>query len=349
LAIEYAYSFRNLRPTGSVIWLASRGFWRLSQSIKATARRLSTLPLGIHNVPTLINWLQEKFCGAWLLILDDLSFEKFPDREQNLLIETVTRLEAPSGQVLITTKPSNWMEIASFSNSGLILVSKFSCEESLTFVDLKASKSTLPGPKKSCLVEILDHVPSALNLALSYWLENCDTERGATMLQEFISEETNQAGGLHEKAVLPARRSLLRLIMSQLREESQLALNILYLMSVLDIQGVPLTLLTLCCNQSHEGWRYGFHRAVRKLITLSMIHCSHDQFTLFLDEDIRLCIDEKMKSEGNLILWQENGVEFVAEVFPDGESVYWPQCEDLPHALTALTYHLLISFHAVPC
>jgi tetratricopeptide (TPR) repeat protein len=100
-----------------------------------------------------------------------------------------------------------------------------------------------------------------------------------------------------------------------------------------------MTLLTLCYEDSDDNWRLNFRRALRRLLSLSLIQSSHDQFTLFLDKSTQIHIYQEMESNGILGMWQQKAVEVLAKIFPDSNTTYWPQCETLlPHVLTVLTY-----------
>ena len=282
-----------------------------------------------------MRYLQE-LRGNWLLVLDDLSFESFPEEEKSQLLEELNAFEFSSGRVLATSTVSEW-EAAS-SSFGVIQLPPLSREESFQFLERRLIDTSLADDEKNSIVEALHRQPLALHIASSYMLESEEIAKSAGALLALKPSMPLNMIAPEEKPSHPLR-SVLDLSLGRLKEENQSALELLYLMSVLDKQGIPITLLTLCCDTLDDNWRLSFRRAIRKLLSSSLIQSSLDQFTLFLDEPTQIHIHEKMEGDRILAAWQQKAVQILAEIFPDAGSTHWRQCETLlPHAQAVLAY-----------
>lgn len=264
------------------------------------------------------------------MVLDDLSFESFPPKEKTQLLETLKALGLHSGRVLITSTMSDWE--ASPSSFGIMAIPALSREESFQLLDSRLLGTRFADDEKRAVVEDSYHHPLALNLACSYILESEEISQG------FIKPTRPGNTSAAEETPAP-QQSILDLSLGWLKEENESSLQLLYLMSVLDIQGIPITLLTLCYDVSDDNWRLRFRRALRKLLSLSLIQMSHDQSTVFLNKSTQIRTHQKLESDGILGTWQQKAVEVLAKIFPGSDATYWRQCETLlPHVLAVLLF-----------
>jgi tetratricopeptide (TPR) repeat protein len=294
----------------------------------------------IVDISTLMKWLG-KNGGPWLLILDDISFYGFSDNQKRSFFDTMTDFNAVSesaGKVLVTSRdPGDWEKFLTLSDFTSISITSFSRKEAFDFLDLRLPTKSFSGDELESFVESVGHLPLSLNLASSYWMENKRTLMEGALLPNCMLSKLRQHS-LDQIAVLPSYYPVVGTLVDELETENPLALKVLCFMSVIDIQGVPLTLLTLCCDQ-RSRWQSDFRRALRKLHTDSMIQSSQDGSTLFLEEAVRDYVHQKMRSEETLTFWEGKAVEYLVEVFPEGDESFWPYCETLlPHSLAALTY-----------
>lgn len=274
-----------------------------------------------------MRWLQEELRCNWLLVLDDLSFESFPEEEKSQLLEALKGFKYSSGRLLTTSTISEWE--ASSSSFDVIQLPTLPREECFQVLKGRLIDTSLTDDEKSSIGEVLDHHPLALHLASSYLLESEDITKSAGALLAL-----KPRGPLD---TIAPQDSVLDLSLDQLKHANPSALELLYLISVLDIQGIPITLLTLCGDTWYDNWRLVFRRAIRKLLSSSLIRSSLDQFTLFLDEPTQIYIHKKLDSDGTLAIWQQKAVQILSEIFPDGNSTYWRQCETLlPHTKAIL-------------
>jgi tetratricopeptide (TPR) repeat protein len=287
-----------------------------------------------------MRWLT-KTGGSWLLVLDDLSFVAYSDNEKRSFFDTMTDFNTvlqSSGKVLVTSRNlDDWEKYSTLSDFTSIPITSFSRKEAFDFLDLRLPTKSFSGDELESFAASVCDSPLSLNLATSYWMENEISLMQEALLPNCMLLNLRQHT-LDQTEGLPSYYPVVRIMVDELGAENPLALEMLCFMSVVDIQGVPLILLTLCCNQTSR-WRSDFHRALRKLFTVSMLQRSQDGSTLFLDGAIRDYMHEKMKSEQTLTFWEGKAVEYLAEVFPEGDETFWPQCETLlPHALAVLTY-----------
>lgn len=122
--------------------------------------------------------------------------------------------------------------------------------------------------------------------------------------------------------------------LNQVRVENPRAIEILYLMSVLDEDGVQETLLI----DQHENIR-GFHAATRKLQRFSLVSTSEDGQHFWLPSLERTFVRNELKEQKLLSTWQRNATELLIARFPPGDESYWRGCRALlPHVQRALEY-----------
>jgi tetratricopeptide (TPR) repeat protein len=122
--------------------------------------------------------------------------------------------------------------------------------------------------------------------------------------------------------------------LNQVRVENPRAIEILYLMSVLDEAGVQETLLI----DQHENVR-GFHAATRKLQRFSLVGTSEDGQHFWLPSLERTFVRNELIEQKLLSTWQRNAIELLIDRFPPGDESYWRGCRALlPHVQRALEY-----------
>ncbi|OBT70831.1 hypothetical protein VF21_10112 [Pseudogymnoascus sp. 05NY08] len=342
VALEYVYRVVDQYPALSVFWASAQNKARLEQSFNDIAKA-AKVPnqdkVGCDIVRLVFEWLSNT-SSHWLLVIDSLD-----DAEVLYYLPVRARQEIPNvrgGQIIITTRDRRIALLLS-RPSNTITLEPLSLGESMELLQQSLGYKEEEEPIHT-LVTALDFFPLAITQAAAFISQSSIT---ASKYLELFNE------GLSGSSLLKMEMDDLRrdplmpnsifgtfaISFHQIRRQNAKALDLLYLMSLLDRQDIPEYLISPL-SENHSS----FIKAIRILIAYSLvanseIHHVNHYFTMH--RLIQLAARKLLEDEGNLTAWIEKSVERVYEVFPQAIFENWKICAELlPHAYVVLEYRL---------
>ena len=125
-----------------------------------------------------------------------------------------------------------------------------------------------------------------------------------------------------------------KLSFDQIRKQKPRAAEILSLMSVLDCQGIPMSLL-----QRDDGRSIEFTTAIGTLQAFSLITAERAGETFEMHPLVQLSTQRWLEVECKIVQYQEEALKLLSKAFPVGIFENWTTCSKyLPHVYTTLKY-----------
>ena len=352
IAIEYSYRQKIQSPQISTFWVHASSKARLEQSYAEIAAAVGILGVGDGKADVLqlvSNWLADKDNGPWLLILDNADDDTvlldppiidplvgvIPVKRR--LLDYVPR--GGHGTVLMTTRDRNCaLKLAGFRGTPTE-VTYMTLDES---VDLL--RKTLPKAlqeQASELVKELGNVPLAISQASAY-IKMVPPYTILSYLNLFRGGDENQAALLKEDegdlrrdpGVSNAVITSLELSFNQIRKKSPKSAEILSLMSYLNRQAIPQSLI-------QDVGDILFHKNLALLLSFCLIRAESGGKTFEMHRLVQTAMRDWLQSEGSDQMWKESAIARVAGRFPSpaDQELHWPLCEVLvSHANEVLDY-----------
>lgn len=353
IAIEYSYRRKIQYPETSTFWVHASSKARLEQSYAEIAAAAGILGVGDGKADVLqlvSNWLAEPDNGPWLLILDNADDETVlldsPKFDPLVGVKPVKRRlldyvpRGGRGTVLMTTRDRNCaLKLAGYRGTP-IEVTYMTLDES---VDLL--RGTLPGAHQeeaSGLVKELGNVPLAISQASAY-IKMVPPYSILSYLEIFRRSDENQAALLKEDegdlrrdpGVSNAVITSWELSFNQIRKKSPRSAGLLSLMSYLNRQAIPQSLI-----QGDVG-EILFHKDLAPLLSFSLIRAEIGEHNFEMHRLVQTAMRHWLQNEGDDQLWKERAIERVAGQFPlrRSQAERWSLCEVLmSHADEVLLY-----------
>ena len=325
----------------SVIWLSSSGFWRLQLSIKRLAKDLLVHRFKVDGLRSFIPWYtNHASLNPILLVLDDLSFESFPELEMKSLVDFLNAFDPKLGRVLVTTRlaPTALLGLGvKASQMRLTQVGAFSNDEARTFLNLRLlSEDSCAKDEMGLILKSLQRSPAALKLAAAFWAYNHSIHGEERRWEDFKDQ-------LSGNTTTNALETALGAAVDQLSIDNGAAYRLLCAISVLSPQGVPLPLLYVSWTNSTPNYTLAVRRSLRRLQCLCLIQCSSDGYQCYMGEVTRTYLYKRLLQSGTLIAYQQEAVDGLDAMFAGVyKSNIWQTSESLiPHIRQILTYEAI--------
>ncbi|KAH8894302.1 TPR-like protein [Thozetella sp. PMI_491] len=317
-AVENAYRYKATRQDAAVLWVSSCGFWKLDWSVKNLTANLGITLSQVSGLVSFLQWLKRDLSGDWLLVLDDLSLDCFPEHEKSVLEAFLANFEQTAGRVVVTTREQSrdWLNTnLVLSATQIIDMAPLSTPDlHSTFLDNKRSQTSWTEDEQATLFNISCQSPAALNLVAAFWQQNADVKLFDT---------------------------LLGLAIDQVKDQSADAYNMLCCISLLDIHGVPLFLLGSCRGNSARYSTVQMRRGIRKLNLFALIKSSSDGQQCFMENHVRARMQKRLREQGALQQFQGHIVEVLAEIFSSSSGLRRTSEGLIPHVRLAVTYAVM--------
>ena len=242
------------------------------------------------------------------------------------------------GSILITTRDRRVAERLAGKKNSAIDVSLMSGLEAEELLRSKLDEELFSDP--AALVELvaaLDNLPLAISQAAAFMSENYMD------VSDYLAAFKQDAADCLSKGVGDLRRpsesnnSLLstwNMSFRRITQSSPRAADILSLMSVLDRNAIPKSLLV------HEGESaMDFAQGLGTLRAFSLIITEKDKTSFALHRLVQISMRKCLESEDKEKHWQEVALKAMANHFPSGEFSNWRTCEILSaHAQIVIDY-----------
>ncbi|KAH7411039.1 hypothetical protein BKA64DRAFT_704147 [Cadophora sp. MPI-SDFR-AT-0126] len=340
IALEYGYR-RYARSSTSVLWVYAANTSRFEQDYKSIAEAFR-LPgrdnAGADILELVCRFLNYEYKNPWLLIVDNVDnneifnatstgktcLEYIPDRN-------------PEGRVLFTSR--NREVCLNLVEEPIIIPSMSTAEASDLLGDRILRTSTRD--EQLILLDELDHLPLAIVQATKYMamLRKTVTQ----YLAQFRKSRESRTALLNHKFANPGRRerslesvaTTWIVSFNYIRDQSPRAAEILSLMSVLDRQNIPMSLII-----SDDENETLFDIAIGYLNNFSLISMNEDWKSCSMHRLVQAVTNEWLASEEVdwCQKWGSLALKILSERFPDGKFVSWPKCSMyVPHVRTVLS------------
>ncbi|PVH82050.1 TPR-like protein [Cadophora sp. DSE1049] len=345
IALEYGYRLHASSST-SVIWVYAANTSRFEQDYKSIAEALR-LPgrdnAKIDVLELVCHFLNYEYKIPWLLIVDNVDnneifnvtstgktcLEYIPDRN-------------PEGRVLFTSR--NRGVCLNLVEEPILIPSMSTAEAS----DLLGERilQTSTRDEQLLLLEELDHLPLAIIQATKYMAMLRKTV--SQYLEQFRKGRESKTALLNHKFANPGRRerslesvaTTWIVSFNYIREQSPRAAEILSLMSVLDRQSIPMSLII--GDDENETL---FDIAIGYLDNFSLITMNEGRKSCSMHRLVQAVTNEWLAS-GEIEWYQKWGsvaLKILSERFPDGKFESWPTCSTyMPHVRTVLSLDVAI-------
>jgi tetratricopeptide (TPR) repeat protein len=340
VAIEHAYRSREQKPDEPIMWLSSCGFWRLEQSIGTLLRGLLINRAKVDGLRRFITWYtSQKSDGRRHLVLDDLSFNCFPEMEKTALVNFLNTFNPRLGRILVTTR----LELSVLleqgidtSNIRLIEMDSFSEDEANTFLSARLPEDTLEEHETSQILKNLQYSPAGLALVAAFGSQCI----GVNGQKDAWHQLKNQ---LSVGATSNALELTLKSAVDHVTNSNDKSYQILCCMSVLDTQGVPLPLLYVSWAEESPHYTLEVRRGLRRLLSLSLIRCSSDGYQCFMNELTRKYLHKRLLKDGTLVSYHRGAIKDLDVMFANvHQSMLLQTCEALiPNIQQVIKYEAI--------
>jgi hypothetical protein len=319
------------------MWLSSQGFWRLEQSIGTLLRGLLINRSKVDGLGQFITWYtSQKSDSQRHLVLDDLSFSCFPDKEKTALVNFLNTFNPGLGSVLITTrleKPVLLEQGIDPSKIRLIEMNSFSKDEANTFLSTRLLGDILKEHEKRQIMECLQYSPVGLALFAAFG-SHCMGVNGEKDAWHKLKDQISGEGALN------VLEHTLKAAVDHVANSNDKSYKMLCCMSVLDTQGVPLPLLYVSWAKESPHYTLEIRRGLRRLLSLSLIRCSRDGYQCFIDELIRTYLYKRLLEDDTLMSYRQGAIKDLDAIFANvHQSMLLHTCEALiPHIRQVINY-----------
>ncbi|KAF4631443.1 hypothetical protein G7Y89_g6691 [Cudoniella acicularis] len=336
IALEYAYRLNDSDPEMSVFWVHAANLQRFEQEYRAIAQRFELPGRDDPQIDTLQlvrDWFEHEYQQPWLIVVDNVDdnqiFQKTSTGKTGR--EYIPQIN-PHGSVLYTSRNR---DICFQLVNDPISIPSMPADEALMLFDDRIRKTSTRAEQLS-LAEELEFLPLAIIQAVKYMATRRKTV--SQYLELFRENKSSRIALLMHKFSDARRRerglesvaTTWMVSFNHIERECPRASELLSLMSFLDRQGIPKSLVV---NNAENA--VDFDRAIGLLEDYSLI-TSDDTNTLYsihrLVQDVTIAwlrSQSKSRIEQSAFL----ALDIVSTKFPKEEFENWPTCAlYVPHA-----------------
>lgn len=291
------------------------------------------------------DWFEKTASGHWILILDNAD-------DVDLLFGS-SRLadyfpRSSNGAILLTTR--NKQVASKFATQHILHVQAFEDTESVHLLKAKTGDQSTEDDYVR-LATALDHVPLALvqaaafireqEISISKYLGHYNKSDNVKI--QLLSEEFEDE--MRDKDTRNPVAATFAISFEQIRKFDSRAADVLSMMSMLDAQAIPRSLLPLD-DDIRSTKALGMLQAF-SLVTKASHHEQEDQ--LFdIHRLVRLAMRNWLRNNLELKLWVRKSITSISKRFPRGTFDTRDTCRThLPHALVVLSSEQILHDHSV--
>ncbi|KAH8665059.1 hypothetical protein BGZ60DRAFT_565234 [Tricladium varicosporioides] len=342
IALQHAFKQNEHYPEISIFWIHGSTSTRFEQDYKKIASEFQLPGRDDPQVDVLQivqDWFRTQYQRPWLMIVDNVDDDHVfkPLSNGKSLFDYLPKSALAKGSILYTSRSR---DISLDLAEDPINVPPLSPEEGLRL--LQTSDETATIESKNALLQELDYLPLAIMQAVSFMIK-----RKKTILQYlelFHHSEELRLTLLKHKFISQGRQTATFdsvaatwiVSFQQIRSEDLEASNLLCLMSLLDRDSIPFSLLS---NRYKEY--VAFDLAVGLLESYSFITVGIEGNNCSMHRLVQSATRAWLTDQGALCnnLLSE-AIQIMSVEFPDCEFENWPTCAlYLPHAESALSWH----------
>lgn len=294
------------------------------------------------------SWLSDNRNERWLMIIDNA------DEASTFFSQSGTMSSGKDGSYplsfYIPQSAHGHVLITSRNQTGADLAGNFNCVQSVEKFDEESAlmllRNKLPNitinAETTELLDLLDHLPLAISQAAAYmWKTGMTASR---YLEFFKASEKNQAKLLskafedisRDPTVPNAVITSWKISFDQISQASPLAVDVLSMMSMLDRQGIPQSLL---CPENIDD--LDFEEAIGMLLEYSLCVSENDGISYAVHRLVQISTRSWLEMNKKLAVWQERALDVMGKIFPSGAFETWDECKTLlPHARKLMAHNM---------
>ena len=342
IALEYAYRERERTATTSVFWVHASNIARLVESYKRIASECQIPDRDDPNVDVLQlvrDWLEAKYECRWLMIVDNVD-------DRNMFFETFTYAgkalreyipQSSKGSILYTTR-SRDIGMDLDLDRAPIIVPSMDPQEAQALLGQRIRDKSTESEQLELLGELV-YLPLAISQAAAFMTKRRKSVADYIRLYRG-SESTKirllgQRFNYHGREARPLESVVTTwwISFSYIKTENPRAAELLSMMSFLDQQGIPFSLLI-----ADEEDKFDFEEAMGLLEAFSLVTLDTHGFACNVHGLVTVAVQgwlSEYENKRELIATQ--ALQRVSERFPDGFFETWPTCRIyFPHAEAVL-------------
>ena len=249
--------------------------------------------------------------------------------------------QASHGSILITSRNQAGPElVGSYGTSEP--VGQFDHNTAVELLQRKLPTLNKDAEDAHVLARLLDYIPLAINQATAYIARTRITI--AKYISAFRSNEEMQEKLLSraladirgQATVQNAVVTSWKISFDQIKQTSIASADLLSLLSMLDRQGVPESLVFVEGADDLE-----LQEAIGVLLDYSLVsqEDNNDAASYSMHRLVQICVRTWLKQDECLRFWERKALGLLGEKFPSGRFDTWTECKSLlPHARKVLEY-----------
>lgn len=336
IALEYVYRVWDLKDSQkSIFWVHAGNAVRFEQDYRTIAKLLDIPGHDDRkqNIKDLVKqWFQLETTGNWILIFDNADDLDVLFHNQRQSSETTTGQvgrklieyipNGPTGTLLFTTRDFRLAEKLAGSGCG-IQVGKLDLNEGTEVFRQEVQPDIYVYKDAQELLEALDYFPLAIAQATAYIRENGKTlseylalyhESNETQT-ELLSEEFEDLR--RDPTVTNSVMMTWHISFEQIKRQSAVAVDLLYIMSVLDRQGIPRDLV----EAAKFGTKITIDKALGLLTAFSFITPSKARKSYEMHRLVQLAIRARLGSRESM-KYAAQALALISINFPEHYNQY---------------------------
>ena len=347
IALEYAYRERDGPNTISVFWVHATNPAQFIESFKRIASELMVPGVESPEIDILQlvhDYIESKYKCRWLMIVDNVDdrvmfFEDQNDRGK-CLCEYIPRTS--NGVILYTTRNRD-IGVDLDSHRDPIEVPSMNVEDALSLLGVKI-RSQSTKEEQIELLEELVYLPLAITQAVAFMIKRRKTIR--QYLESYKQSDSTRIRLLGQRFMPNGRESRTLesvtttwwVSFNYIKSENARAAGLLSIMSVLDRQGIPDSLLLKDDEDSFD-----FDEAIGLLESFSLITRSPSGKSSSMHRLVQVATRAWLQEyEGSAEDVAEEALSLLASRYPEGIYENWTICATyLPHADAVLRYNFI--------
>ena len=332
----------------SVFWIHAATAERMEKAYQEIAKKAGLIGAEdpkVDQFQLVKQWLEGEDSGNWLMIIDNADDEKLffgeaEDQNQGSFSSSgkLTQFfpQRPNGSILLTTR--NRMVGVRFATArGVIIIPEMSVSESKNLLVESLEEGSYDDDDLTELVDVLEHLPLALVQAAAFIGEK--SQSIGEYLQTYRGSDSSKIKLLSQNFEDSERDPDIKnpvavtwaISFEQIRRNDQQAARLLSLMSVLDRQAIPKSLLLSDIEEVELDIALGTLKA------FSLITVEQNRQAFTLHRLVYLATRNWLNINKELEFWTGEALVLLSELFPT--DIYENQeigMAYLPHAHTVL-------------
>ena len=331
------------------MWIHASTVERIDQAYKEIARKAQLS--GWDNPKTdkltlVANWLSQDESGHWLIVLDNADDADVFFNTNHDLVSKGSKSKpiasyiphSTQGSVLITTRDRRVGERLA-NRVRAINVPSFTMQEAGNLFGSLVGKIDVGDEANAQeLFDALAYLPLAVSQAAAFITENGITvseylellRAGDADIKDLLSEELTDS-----RRDAETQNSVIqtwKLSFDHIQRSNPRAAKILSLMSVLDRQGIPKSVL----RQDNEK-SIDFTKAIGMLQAFSLVTTENSGISFEIHRLVHLATQKWLELQGEMNLWREEALKVISEAYPVGVFENWAVCNSLSPHMQAVT------------